>query len=445
MRRPIMLLLILLAMWLNACGYYALQHTGDTSGAIHAQSGVTRAAANAAAPAPTKTPCARAGQLCGPKFLSCCGACGPGSRCIDTPPPVPTATGPTPIASPSDRDLPPKPSYQDVSDRHFRDAPGNGRGHQFNYYRGHVASQTEQDAMMQKLVRDYLPEAIRFARTLPTCASDVKFAVISGLTSVTAKLGTNYELKSICPKGDWSVHKGGRHYAFPNYAIARLRACLIRAGTACSTSPLFTTGMADLFDLNRDCKPSAAWVTPKTGPYDPVRANDGLVSTTHDRTAPLTAQDKVLLHATHTAHAWSTDFNNGDRPDPPPAGLVGQAHTAFEAACPHDSAYQQCLHKRRPIDFSGAMDSTWGPAEQRTLRTLQDEAHARWMVAQEKGDWCSIRGEDENHSIAHVCAALKHPLLEVRPYRPDCAEACLPITCEQLIQQHGQTPGSPPM
>lgn len=378
--------------------------------------------------------CTPVGAACGSGHAACCkpSTCGAQKVCGGPaqPPGQPTTFGP------------PRPSYQDVGDRNFRsEGTGNKRGGQFAYYRGHTASQPERDAMQQYLARVALPEAIRFARTLPACTQDMHFAV-GAVSIVSSRLGTNYELKSICPtKGNWLVHPYGRHYSSPNYALARLRACAIKAGSACASSPLLTLGLADLLDIRAasgTCVAGASYVTPPNGPLDPIRAKAGLVDAKVHFT--LTANDVKLLHVTHEMHAWSTDFNNGARPDPPPVGAVGNAHFNYESACGGD---ETCIHFRRMIDFSGAMDSTYTADEQHTLRTLQDEAHARWMAAQEKGDWCAVRGEDENHSLAHLCAALKDPALEIRPYRAECVEACEPITCQQLIQSHGQTPGSP--
>src|SRR5262245_25885588 len=87
-----------------------------------------------------------------------------------------------PICAPTP---PVRPTYQDVSIR-------TPLGSFYQWFRGRIATQAQRDAMEETLTAIALPEAIRYARTMDSCAATVK-STISELTKITMRLGPVYE------------------------------------------------------------------------------------------------------------------------------------------------------------------------------------------------------------------------------------------------------------
>src|SRR5882724_4285730 len=145
-----------------------------------------------------------------------------------------------------------RPTYQDVSIK-------MGSQSFYQWFHGRTATQAQRDAMEETLTGIAVPEALRYARTIPACAGRMA-SMVALLSSVTAKLGTIYEQNSLLPAGSWAVPLQGRHYSFEQYILRAIRTCSIAGSAACGSSPLMTPALADLLDIRVEtgkCLPGA--------------------------------------------------------------------------------------------------------------------------------------------------------------------------------------------
>src|SRR5689334_8866550 len=129
---------------------------------------------------------------------------------------------------------PVRPTYQELSIR-------TPAGSFYQWYRGRVATQTQRDAMEETLTGVALPEAIRYARSMPSCATAVSSAV-GELTKITMRLGPVYEQELGLEANDnWSIPVFGRHYQIEQKQLEKIRSCSLgSAAAACAASPLMT-------------------------------------------------------------------------------------------------------------------------------------------------------------------------------------------------------------
>jgi hypothetical protein len=324
---------------------------------------------------------------------------------------------------------PVRPTYQDVT---IRTPPGSF----YQWFRGRIATQTLRDAMEETLTGVALPEAIRYARTMTSCAAIAK-STVGELTKITMRLGPVYEQQqSLEANGVWSIPVFGRHYQIEQHQLAKIRACSLgSAATACAANPLMTrTGtvpnaLADLLDIRIDngrCVEGALFsLSPPVEPFDANRANVGIVQSKTPMTPPATS----VLHATHTAHQQTSNFQCGT--GPAPTASVRDAHMALEATAITEDQH----HFFRLKDFSGIPDPDWSPQQVCQWARLQDAAHERWMNAVSQGDWAHARQADDDHQLAHICMNLKHPDLKVRfSCGPSLhVEDCPVLTCQQVL------------
>lgn len=454
-------------------------------------------------PAPPDDPnCGKLTKICGGTYPDCCVsqglACGAAgtphkNRCLpeadalreleevggamptdDAPPPGTGTT--TNVASP-----PFRPTYIDVN---VLRKPG----HHLDWAAGRTATQVGRHALQEYVTDVVLPEAIRYAETVPALASLIHFANGS-IDVVTGRLGTNYMCKSICTAGGtWQLGAAccgfDRQYMFPYKSLIRFADASVQGAAAaqCAASPLMHDGLAQTFNLHIDTGADgvrrcvkgnadtlAFMARPKLEAFNPKRALDGLVS--NKKVLPsmkLDDKDRALLHATHVAHKWSTQRKIGlgvfltdddkqtlmpwvptstiaaDFQVDPPVGLTSTIHQLYEGRCSlPGKGGETCHHLRRMMDFSGAVAPYWGahPEDRAVILLLEDVAHERWMMAQlqigvDPMVWCKIVGEDNNHRNAHVASALGHPEMLVLPYRDDCQEACGKRTVQQWINEN---------
>jgi hypothetical protein len=337
---------------------------------------------------------------------------------------------------------PVRPSYRDVSIKIRADYP-------YKWWRGRTATQVGRDAMEETLVARAVPEAIRYARTIPACREATGKA-IGLLNNVTAKLGNLYEQADLklgdgttpFPGGSWSIPAYGRHYRFEQYALKAIRDCSASGSgrAACAVSPLLTASLLDLLDLRVEagqCIRGASFVAtcdyedangvpcaPPLEAYNSYRAGVGVVQSK----ARMPTPDAALLHATHAAHLAVSDWRCMVGP-PPTAGIVQAAHVALEASAETEDQH----HFLRLKDFEGFVDG-WMAAEACRWARLQDRFHERWMVAVGRGEWGAARRADDDHQLAHVCMGLRDDRLLVRfSCAPDDIRDCPVLTCRQAL------------
>lgn len=323
---------------------------------------------------------------------------------------------------------PVRPTYRDVSLKVSAAAPS----YPYKWFRGHTATQVERDAMQETLAAVAVPEAIRYARTMSSCAGAMRTA-LSNLSKITSKLGPEYEGNTLFNGGRWFIPTSGRHYHDEEYALRAIRRCSLGGGAkACAQNPLMTPDLLDLLDLRVDdgrCVAGATFelLTP-TETYDPKRGGLGAIQTSQAVPVPKSRQ-MGLLHDTMAAHQAVSDFRCGVGPAPAP-GSVTAAHVAFEATATTEKQH----HFFRMKAFAGYTDPGWSPADVCRWARLQDRAHERWMQAVMGGDWEHSREAENDHQLAHVCMNLRDPRLLVRfSCAPGRISSCPVRTCDEVL------------
>jgi len=276
----------------------------------------------------------------------------------------------------------------------------------------HTASQAERDSMEWMLFARTL-EVLRAAGDL--CPAEARYAYTQmNLVTTRVGVGSQYEgaLQKIGGK-IWQIGANGRHYSVERSVLKRFRACLMR-GTVrddCAArfaAPAAMTDLRDLLDLNPTCDgPATFEFGPIPSATDAARARRAPVDTRRLAATPSEAQ-MALLHQTHGAHGAVSDWRCGLAPRPPD-GVVPAAHLAYEQSAADET--QAHFFAMKP--FSGYVDPHWTPDEVCGWARLQDTFHARWMAAQEIGDWAGARQADTDHLFAHLCMNDASPRLRV--------------------------------
>jgi hypothetical protein len=110
--------------------------------------------------------------------------------------------------------------------------------------------------------------------------------------------------------------------------------------------------------------------------------------------------------AAHAAHSAVSKSRCGG---PATTANVAAAHMALEATATNEDMHRFLRMK----NFSGAVDPLWTSADVCKLAKLQDVAHARWMVAVQRGDWAHAREADNDHQLAHIMMGMKDPNLRI--------------------------------
>jgi len=275
-----------------------------------------------------------------------------------------------------------------------------------------TASQAERDAMEWTLFARTL-EVMRAAKDL--CPVETRYAYTQ-LNIVTTRVGvgSQYEGALQKPGGKiWQVGANGRHYSVERFVLKRFRSCLTRESVRdeCATRFAATAAMTDLrdlLDLNPTCDgPATFEFGPIPSQTEGARERRAPVDTRRLVAVPSEAQ-MTLLHRAHEAHGAVSSWRCGSAPRPTD-GIVPAAHLAYEESAANET--QAHFFAMKP--FSGYVDPHWTPDEVCGWARLQDTFHARWMAAQEIGDWAGARQADTDHLFAHLCMNDASPRLRV--------------------------------
>ena len=337
-------------------------------------------------------------------------------------------------ALPGFKSAPVRPTYRDVSIK----IP---RQESFKWFRGYVATQVLRDAMEETLAGIAVPEALRYARTIPSCETAMNKAMSSsGLNAITTKLGPIYEIAQALKDGDggsWAIGgTQGRHYSIENYILSNVQACSIEANSAslCAKSTLMTPDLLDLLDMRVEggkCVQGANFeLVPPQEVYDNKRSQLGKVQA-KTLMPELTEEQKRMLHATHMAHKQVSDWRCGIAPAPE-AGIVKKRHLELEASAVNEEQH----HFFRLKDFSGTPDPGWTQEEVCQWARLQDRAHENWMDAILAGKWGRARLFDNDHQQAHLCMTLKNDelLTLFSCEQEESVRDCPKRTCTEVLQ-----------
>ena len=321
---------------------------------------------------------------------------------------------------------PVRPTFGEVS-------PVIGGTAAYLWFRGHTANQIERDAMEETRLGLVIPAAITYARTMPPCTGAVT-ASLGYISRTTNTLAPVYEHKN----STYFIRVGGNHYNFEYYSLVGVRNCSLAAPTKCAANPLMTSDMQAVLNIhiaNGKCVAGSEYpILPPEEPSDSVKASQPILQL-RVRQPGLTSEQKQLLHATHAAHKAVSDWRCGVGPEPA-AGIVQDAHLAFEASARNDTE----AHFFRMKDFSGAVDPDWTPDQVCTIARLQDAAHERWMDAILAGNWDLARASDTDHQNAHLCMNIgTSSRLTVRFTCDSSIENCPITTCAEAVSAFART------
>ncbi len=378
---------------------------------------------------------------------------------IPLPPPVPglrtcPANVPVPSALAEVRSDPIRPTYCEISIKLDSQAP-------YMFYRGRITTETQRDAMEETRTAIALPEAIRYARTIPGCESAVNEAILrnQGLSHIVADLGPVYEMDSLGQGhgGEWDTDKDGRHYNIEHYMLRGIQKCSVnkKQAAACASSPLMRPDLLDLLDMRIEkgrcvnkgphyradgsCVKNAKGACAKFGGAlfnfmqptelkNDARWVSGRVKVVPGHPIQLSADQKALIDRVHLFHMQSANLGCGSTT---PGGAVQDAHMAVEASARNEDE----AHFLRMKDFSGATDPRWSQKALCNIKILEDQAHMEWAEHVKAGQWGFARLVDNDHQAFHICRGLKDSRLLIRPSCGLEIGKCPLKTCAQYLEE----------